>query len=368
MTLSNQINPTFVPSYITIDGTERKYMFSGNGNVDNYKDEKLPIILLFHGNGEEIYNTTPPTLGILNYTELYSVNALIIAFQGQPDKTLLTSWQTCFPVMIENPLDDVAFVNQVVSTLPNEIAGENYNVKINKNKIFAIGKSDGAGFALYLSIKNPQLKIKALGLCSGTYLALNNSINFGNITNQNFILPENCSIPLLEFHGTGDQVMPYSGTNYLTSAAINPEGNPYNWINIDPDLVIANYFEPPEFDQYYVKSSNTYTANILAYWINWSKKNQNKCFKLINYGNNLLFQWYNKSHCSKKKSNPVVHVQITNQNHDWSGHLYSGPDSDSVYNATLDATVIVCHFLKIDYSEYTPTVSTDTSQIITYKN
>ena len=76
MTLSNPINPTFEPSFIDVNGTIRTYYLSGNAKIDSYHDKKLPILLLFHGFNEEVYQPNPPSVGVLNFTQLYSVNAL----------------------------------------------------------------------------------------------------------------------------------------------------------------------------------------------------------------------------------------------------------------------------------------------------
>ena len=72
----------------------------------------------------------------------------------------------------------------------------------------------------------------------------------------------------------------------------------------------------------------------------------------------MLYQWLGEY--------PTVHIPIKGQNHCWSGHPNSGPDSSKPANMQMDATVIIAHFLKIDYSHYTPTIPTNVQNIVTY--
>jgi hypothetical protein len=64
----------------------------------------------------------------------------------------------------------------------------------------------------------------------------------------------------------------------------------------------------------------------------------------------------------------VLNAITINQNHDWSGHYKSGPDSDYHRTFILDATYLLIKFFKLQKGNYVPTISTIPLNLKTYDN
>ena len=78
-----------IKKYTLID-LEREFYISTPSCIKR----NLPIILLFHGGGEEPWNEQGS--GIMNYTGLSNTNSICIAFKGQRSNNGY-SWQNSFP-------------------------------------------------------------------------------------------------------------------------------------------------------------------------------------------------------------------------------------------------------------------------------
>ena len=115
---------------IDVNGVTRTHYVSG----EEYTSQ--PILLAFHGGGESVYNTSG--IGFLKFTKLYNLGATVIGFQGQKSKNE-HSWISAFPWMYSPPEDDVLFMDKMLQTFTAD-----------NRKIYTTGKSDGAGFAIYL--------------------------------------------------------------------------------------------------------------------------------------------------------------------------------------------------------------------------
>jgi hypothetical protein len=92
-------------------------------------------------------------------------------------------------------------------------------------------------------------------------------------------------------------------------------------------------------------------------------------FYLINNYTNFSFFTLNTqpTYVWQSPSNPpLVHIKVIDNNHTWSGHPSSGPDSFQSPNWTFDSTVTICYFFEISISFYTPTITTSVLGIPTY--
>lgn len=261
--------------------------------------ENLPIILLFHGGGEDVYNEEGT--GILNYTQFYNTNSICISFQGQISNNGNT-WQNSFPWLKYNPKNDINFVQTVLERLQKS----NFSKYCNFNRIYASGKSDGGGFCFYL-LEYSNIPIKKIGICSSAHYTLDSE------NNTNFLSNKIRSVPILAVHGTGDTVMPYEGQHFLNKMA--QEKAEY-WYKIDPTL------------------KNTYTLNIRFFWNYIGNLFNKKNSTIANISNNsTLINW-----------GDVKLITAKNQNHCWMGHQNSGPDSNEISNQEFDATTLLCSF------------------------
>lgn len=150
--------------------------------------------------------------------------------------------------------------------------------------------------------------------------------------------------------------MPYNGQNCTSSNFQKADVNGSLWPVIDPTLEFNNG-----------NITNTYTVSFPEY------------IKKIIESNNLtppseLPQEpsdgsYTYSVFSNKTNNTVLNfIAPTNQDHDWSGHNNSGPNSNLPQNFTMDATFLMIKFFKLVQGNYTPTVLHLPINLLNYKN
>jgi hypothetical protein len=132
-------------------------------------------------------------------------------------------------------------------------------------------------------------------------------------------------------HGTGDQVMPYSGQNFLNPKAL-AHADDY-WTSIDPTASA----EPP--------SSRTYTADIARYVETLSSRVFH-CARL----DERPFGSATTLAVGRKCDAPFHVLTVSGGNHVWPGHAKSGPDSGQYPNMDFDATAEIARFFSIPMS------------------
>jgi len=154
----------------------------------SYRDTiQQPLVLNFHGHGD---NAEQQAL-YSNFSVLADRQDFVVAYpQGVvgPDKQ--TGWATG---PARNPhVNDLLFVSDMLNKLQSSFC-------INPSRIYATGFSNGGGMTDVLACKMAD-RIAAFAPVSGSYPAV----------------PGGCyparPVPILEFHGTGDQVVPYDGS------------------------------------------------------------------------------------------------------------------------------------------------------------
>lgn len=338
---------------IEIDGVTRNYVLINinSNDISNIQN----VLLCFPGGGES--DST-----FIDYTSFNYIGSPVIVFLGQSSENTYT-FQNAFPWLYNNfnqngvtlsYQNDVKFVDTVLLNLFGS----------NTPELFLTGKSDGGGFCiLYSNISNYKLNIKAIGICSSAHYGLNSAENIGSfdinncfIGNNNTIIPYNIILPpnisIFIIHGTGDIVMPYYGQHCVEqnfNRAITPTSL---WQVIDPTLEVNNG----------VITNNTFTVSFPSY-----------IQEIIN-NNNLTQSYgsttptYSYSGYSSNNNNVLNFITIYNQNHDWSGHYDSGPDSNQPANFTMDATYLMIKFFNLEIGSYIPTVQSIPCNLLTYKN
>lgn len=300
------------------------------------------ILLCFPGGSESMFT-------FLNYTNFDKIGGRVIIFEGQSAGNKYT-FQNAFPWMFKTIQNDINFVDMVVGN----IIRDDINNGKKSPKLFLTGKSDGGGFTiLYANASLYKNNIKAIGICSAAHFGINGVNNIQSYSKQNYInngvvipydiiLPPDISIFIM--HGTHDQVMPYNGQQYKNSLALKlanlPLQNPKKtiWEKIDKSL------------------KNTYTVNIQSYVnkitnmspIKETKSNYYSCQTAAKYNSYVNF------------------ITVFNQNHCWSGHSNSGPDSGDISNMHLDATYLLTLFFKLGIGNYTPTCNVIPPELYTY--
>ena len=354
ITMNNTVNSNMQQYSIIVDGIQRYYTTI---NIDLENPDTSSLLLCFPGRTETDTN-------FISFTELNQIGSSVIVFLGQPC-TDTVSFQNAFPWIYNNSnppkigQNDVSFADKVLDTI--------YGTNIPTN-IFLTGKSDGAGFCvLYSQLSSHQSNIKAIGLASSAHFGLDSSANIGTYSSDpqysqqlfnGIIIPKNIIIPgnnvsVFIMHGTGDTVMPYNGQNYISSKAYEGSSNSI-WSTIDPSLNEVG-------DQII---SNTYTTDFPTY-ISRIQTINNLTTISPSYSNSQ----YSWNYSTNAGGNIVLNsIIITDQNHDWSGHQYSGPGSQTTTgpNYYLDATYLFSLFFKLNLGNYTTNLSTVPANLKAY--
>lgn len=208
-------------------------------------------------------------------------------------------------------------------------------------------------------ISKYQYDIKGIFVCSGAYFGLVNAeSNIGLYDsdntcelddNVNIRVPSNIVIPkknisITILHGTSDKIMSYMGQKYSNLKAYY--GSDSAWKEVDGSIF---YDQKSEMVQ-----SNTFTANIKEFVnviIDINQLNENYQFVkyfTVNVGEYSALSCTNVDHTMS-----LNFITIQDQDHDWSGHIFSGPHSNvsNQANFQLDATYLLCQFFnwKLNY-------------------
>jgi poly(3-hydroxybutyrate) depolymerase len=323
-------------------------------NIDLKNTNNSTVLLGFPGGGESIFT-------FLKYTSFNLIADQVIIFQGQTSGNIFT-WQNAFPWLFINGAieyqNDVSFVDTVIKTIFPGI----------KPNLFLTGKSDGAGFAvLYSNLSKYKNKIKAIGICSNANFGLGEN-NIGPYNKDNIffgkdrtIIPLNIIVPppnvsIFIMHGTADTVMPYKGQMYPGTSSAYNYVNTTLWEIIDPNL------NGPPFIPNVI--SNTYNPDIPTY----VDKIQQYSGISNEVSSTTVPNEYTSSTYNNSNNNVLNFIKVIGQDHDWSGHLYSGPNSSDTANTYLDATYLMIKFFDLNIGSYTPTVTTIPTGFLNYKN
>jgi polyhydroxybutyrate depolymerase len=190
---------------ITSSGIEREYLLYV---PPKYKSNRpMPLVFIFHGMTSNpdffFWYTGMPALA-----DKYK---FILAFPKgwQPAPEVPTSWNggICCGAAVANNIDDVTFVSDMIDEISSEYC-------INPRRIFAAGHSNGGFMAVRLAC---ELSERIAAVASTSAIDASASCEPGR------------PIPILEFHGTGDQIVPYEG------GYGNLPGSPY-WPNVPAEI------------------------------------------------------------------------------------------------------------------------------------
>jgi len=342
---------------IEIDGVTRNYLLV---NIDPNDVSNIKNVLLCFPGGAETNSE------FVNYTEFNYIGSPVIVFLGQSSINTY-SWQNAFPQLyynfIQNDVtlsyqNDVTFVDTVLSNLFKNTIPE----------LFLTGKSDGSGFCvLYSNISNYKSNIKAIGICSSAifYVTSGGNVETFDINNQgsyyvnktnDAIIPKGNTLPpsnisLFIMHGTGDTVIPYDGPIYSENLI---KGSLWEFIDRS--------------------HKNTYTVNFPSYILQIVETNS--MVQTYNSFTDPTFTNTNPgySYSVYSSNNPTNNNQVLNfitindQDHVWSGHDDSGPNSNEPSNFTMDATYLMIKFFKLEIGNYKQTVQHIPSNLLNYNN
>ncbi|KAJ4395232.1 hypothetical protein N0V91_010982 [Didymella pomorum] len=251
-------------------------------------NKKVPLILSFHGRGKDakfqeelsqFSNATYGFEGISVYPEGVAMNNSkgTQQFQGDPDSP--------------PSIDDVTFTLELLDELQKTYC-------IDTSRIWATGKSNGAGFTTVLACDAEATKrIAAFAPVSGAiYLNSNQQLPPCN--------PSRLPIPIMEFHGYKDTTIPYKGGE-------NTRGNANS-----TDIVtwVDNWAERDGFDVNANKTSHLCSGSRLVTRYSWD--------------------------------DTVVHYNYTNLFHDWPSSFPNGDSDKYLTCKEAEATPIILEWFK----------------------
>ncbi|MCE7010277.1 ferulic acid esterase [Kibdelosporangium philippinense] len=171
---------TTVTARIASGGVNRSYRL--HVPTDYRQGEPRPVILAFHGRGQ-----TPQSME--KYTGLNALPAIAVYPQGTETGDDQLGWQGA---PYSNPaINDVQFTSDVLNQLESQFC-------VDKQRVYATGKSNGGGFVGVLGCQLSG-RIAAIAPVAAAFYDLGDPC-----------LPQR-AVPVLDFHGTSDSVIPYNG-------------------------------------------------------------------------------------------------------------------------------------------------------------
>lgn len=197
---------TATSSYIEISSENSKRHFIVYLPKGYQNSVQHPLILAFHG-----YALNPFTFEkITHFNVLADKDNIILVYpEGSTSLVGLRGWNTGLHPTIR--ANDILYVSNMLNTLQS-------NLCINPHKIYATGFSDGGGFVAKLACQLSN-RIAAFAPVSGSYVTAFNSCKAKR------------SLPVIEFHGTKDTIVPYQGLEKKKEFAALTWTR--NWANID---------------------------------------------------------------------------------------------------------------------------------------
>ncbi len=192
---ANHPNQRTITQVTSTETIVREYIL----RIPQSYDENIasPLLINLHGFGDCASDYSETIGDFYNFHELADQENFIVAYpQGayRPEKED-TYWEpgdTGIDNIYEN---DVYFIEELISNIASEF-------NLNLDKIYACGYSNGGMMAYSLACNRSHL-FAAIGIMSGTMLS------------------EDCTltqaVPIIKFHGIGDDVLPYGGNLWYQS-------------------------------------------------------------------------------------------------------------------------------------------------------
>lgn len=193
----NQNHPGYkiLSQVITSETITREFILHIPTNYD--ATLASPLLINMHGFGDCAGNYAETIGGFYEFDALANQENLIVAYpQGayRPDKDD-HYWEPGDNGAEDIFKNDVYFIEQLVETIASE-----YNV--DRDRVYAAGYSNGGMMAYSLACNNTDL-FSGIGIMSGVMLEEACDLDY--------------AIPIIVFHGVGDEVLPYEGNIWYQS-------------------------------------------------------------------------------------------------------------------------------------------------------
>ena len=235
---------------ILTDGTVRSYRIYIPEVYDG--TTKVPLVLNFHGYGstnwqQEIYSNFNAIADTANFIVVYP--------QGMPVNGSL-GWNNFGPISYSAA--DINFIDNLIDSLT-------VHYQINENRIYSTGMSNG-GFMSYDLACFLSNRIAAIASVTGSMVDLHKS---------------QCNpvraIPIMQFHGTADPVVTYSGNGGLINT-IPMDSLVAHWVMINNITTTPVITDVPD-----VNTADNSTVKHFLYY-DASTGNTVEFYKIINGG------------------------------------------------------------------------------------
>jgi len=169
-----------VEETITSGGTQRDYLIHVPATYRPHVP--MPLVMAFHGRKGD-------GTDIEAFSGIDSLNAIAVYPVGAKGEADQRAWESA---PYAAPVDDVRFVSDLLDHLQATLC-------VDTNRIFATGKSNGAGFVALLACQLP-FRIAAFGTIAGAFYP-------GTTVGCDTSAPA----PIVDFHGTADPTIAYDG-------------------------------------------------------------------------------------------------------------------------------------------------------------
>ena len=269
---------------INHDGVEREYLLY----VPEGYDETVswPLVINMHGLGSDRYQQ----MVYSNFNSLADEYKFIVVYpQGlvaQQNGQSSTHWNADFGTGV----DDVGFIDNMIEEIYLEF-------NINYAKVYSTGMSNG-GFMSYTLACSLSDRIAAIASVTGSMTTIG---------------IQNCDpgrqIPVMEFHGTADDVVPYDG-------------------------VIGAIIPIPEVVNFWVANNGCSSSDFLE-----------ELLPDIDEADSSTVVQYTYNICNE--GSEVIHYKIDNGGHTWPGS-FNVPALGNT-NQDIDASLLIWEF----FSQYT---------------
>ncbi|WP_323747801.1 alpha/beta hydrolase family esterase [Catenulispora rubra] len=166
----------------TIDtgGATREYVIRIPGGYRPWRH--YPLVITFHGRGDSDTSQS-------QVTDITDDNTIAVYPQGLPGKGGKAAWPGA-PYSTPEMDNDPLFVSDLITGLQSTLC-------VDPSRVMLAGKSNGGAFAASLACTMAD-RIAAVTVVSGA------------LYGQQGCTPDR-PVPVLDFHGTGDTVIPYDG-------------------------------------------------------------------------------------------------------------------------------------------------------------
>jgi len=251
---------------IDVDGANRTYLeYLPEGFDDT---QNLPLVMSFHGGGGQAQDQ----LSIADLRDSADEDGFVLVYPEaipDPNDDGSTNWQVVvsgtLPFTVPNPHSDLDFVDALIDKLAT-------NRNIDTTRVYAMGYSNGGGFAFDLACRLSH-KITGIGVSARTMYA--ESFAECEVTHPT---------PVVTILGTSDFISPYDGVVY--------EGTLY-------------YHSSDACNDFWIEANGLQSAPIVT-----DVPNSN-----TNDGSSAeLYTWTSSDGCHE-----LLHYKVNGGDHDWPG-------------------------------------------------